>query len=390
MNSKTIKYIIIILLLPVVPLKATAQTGIYYSTNGQLSSSLINQLYQDQRGFIWISTEFGLNKFDGTHFTHYKHIDNDSTSLINNHVRGVFEDSYRNLWIRCLGGLMLYHPETDDFELIKIEGKEGRHVTNIMELHNGEVWGITTGDTIFRINLTQKVIEPIDEINRKLHLKSFSSIYEDTRRNLWFISETQGLLCFNPKSEEIQHFKYPDVPDNNISAIKEDQNGNLFIGTLTKGLCLYDWEKKVFQPIPYENKQNLPIKHLAFTEGKLLIGTDGKGIKAYNPATHQIEDYPVNAAPFNLGTAKVHSILQDKDKNLWLGIFQKGIVFLPAHRERFEYIGHKLLHNNPIGTGCIMSIFKDKDNHLWIGADNEGIFELDTNYKQVRHYYPGI
>ena len=119
MNSKTIKYIIIILLLPVVPLKATAQTGIYYSTNGQLSSSLINQLYQDQRGFIWISTEFGLNKFDGTHFTHYKHIDNDSTSLINNHVRGVFEDSYRNLWIRCLGGLMLYHPETDDFELIK-------------------------------------------------------------------------------------------------------------------------------------------------------------------------------------------------------------------------------------------------------------------------------
>ena len=389
MNSKTIKYIIIILLLPVVPLKATAQTGIYYSTNGQLSSSLINQLYQDQRGFIWISTEFGLNKFDGTHFTHYKHIDNDSTSLINNHVRGVFEDSYRNLWIRCLGGLMLYHPETDDFELIKIEGKEGRHVTNIMELHNGEVWGITTGDTIFRINLTQKVIEPIDEINRKLHLKSFSSIYEDTRRNLWFISETQGLLCFNPKSEEIQHFKYPDVPDNNISAIKEDQNVNLFIGTLTKGLCLYDWEKKVFQPIPYENKQNLPIKHLAFTEGKLLIGTDGKGIKAYNPATHQIEDYPVNAAPFNLGTAKVHSILQDKDKNLWLGIFQKGIVFLPAHRERFEYIGHKLLHNNPIGTGCIMSIFKDKDNHLWIGADNEGIFELDTNYKQVRHYYPG-
>lgn len=173
MNSKIIKYIIIILLLPVVPLKATAQTGIYYSTNGQLSSSLINQLYQDHRGFIWISTEFGLNKFDGTHFTHYKHIDNDSTSLINNHVRGVFEDSYRNLWIRCLGGLMLYHPETDDFELIKIEGKEGRHVTNIMELHNGEVWGITTGDTIFRINLTQKVIEPIDEINPETPFKEF-------------------------------------------------------------------------------------------------------------------------------------------------------------------------------------------------------------------------
>ena len=104
---------------------------------------------------------------------------------------------------------MLYHPETDDFELIKIEGKEGRHVTNIMELHNGEVWGITTGDTIFRINLTQKGIEPIDEINRKLHLKSFSSIYEDTRRNLWFISETQGLLCFN---QNLKRYNTSNIP----------------------------------------------------------------------------------------------------------------------------------------------------------------------------------
>lgn len=391
MDMKTIKCIIITMLFLMIPSRSMSQKGTYYSANEQLSSSLINQLYQDQRGFIWVSTEFGLNKFDGTHFTHYKHVDNDSTSLLNNHVRGVFEDSYQNLWIRCLGGLMLYHPETDDFELIKMKGEKdaARHVTNIMELHNGEVWGVTTGDTIFRMNLVGKVMEPIDGINQKLRFTGFSSIFEDKQKNLWFTSEVQGLVYYNPESGEIRHFRYPDIPDNNISAIEEDNHDNLFIGTLTRGLCLYDGERKTFIPIPYKNKQNLSIKKLAFIDGKLLIGTDGEGVKVYNPKIQQIEDYPIDTSPFDLNTAKVHSILQDRNKNLWLGIFQKGIVFLPAHRERFEYIGHKLLHNNPIGTGCIMSIFKDADNHLWIGADNEGVFELNSNHKQVKHYRPG-
>ena len=386
---KAFRYAIFIILLLLVPSKSTSQTGTYYSANGQLSSSLINDLYQDQLGFIWISTEFGLNKFDGMHFTHYKHIDNDSTSLIHSHVRAVYEDSYRNLWVRCLRGLMLYRPETDDFEVINMKGRKGSvHVTSLKELSNGEVWGTTTGDTIFRMNLAQRTMEPIDGINDKLRLTTLNAIFEDSQRNLWFSTETQGLVCFNPKSEEILRFRYPDIPENNISAIEEDEKGNLFIGTLTKGLSLYDREKSSFVPIPYKNIQNLPIKKLAFIDGKLLIGTDGKGVKTYNRELRQIEDYHINATPFDLSTGKVHSILQDKDENLWLGIFQKGIVFLPAHRERFKYIGHKLLYDNPIGTGCIMSIYKDDGNHLWIGADNEGLYELDADHKLIRHYHP--
>lgn len=390
MNLKTYRHILAILLFLLVPCRSLCQTGTYYSANGQLSSSLINQLFQDHRGFIWTSTEFGLNKFDGTHFTHYKHIDTDSTSLVNNHVRAIFEDSYQNLWIRCLRGLMLYHPETDDFELIKMKGREGTvHVTSLKELRNGEVWGTTTGDTIFRMNLARKLMEPVEGMNRKLELSTINAIFEDTLGDLWFPSETQGIVCYHLKTGEIQRFRYPDIPENNISAMEEDDEGNLFVGTLTRGLCLYDREKQRFIPVPYGSIQNLPIKQLAFIDGRLLVGTDGKGVKTYNPKTRQIEDFPIDAAPFDLSTGKIHSILQDRDKNLWLGIFQKGIVFLPARKERFEYIGHKLLYNNPIGIGCIMSVFKDADNHLWVGADNEGVFELDTLYKTVRHYRPG-
>ena len=70
-----------------------AQTGKFYSTDKELSNSLINAVYQDRKGFIWIATENGLNKFDGTRFSIYRHNATDSTSLKNNYVRTLFEDS---------------------------------------------------------------------------------------------------------------------------------------------------------------------------------------------------------------------------------------------------------------------------------------------------------
>lgn len=58
-----------------------AQTGKFYSTDKELSNSLINAVYQDRKGFIWIATENGLNKFDGARFSIYRHITADSSSL---------------------------------------------------------------------------------------------------------------------------------------------------------------------------------------------------------------------------------------------------------------------------------------------------------------------
>ncbi|KAA6307281.1 Sensor histidine kinase TodS, partial [termite gut metagenome] len=69
------------------------QIGTFYSTDHELSSTLINGIYQDRRNYIWIATEDGLNKYDGVRFTVYKNFPNDSTSIKNNYVRSLFEDS---------------------------------------------------------------------------------------------------------------------------------------------------------------------------------------------------------------------------------------------------------------------------------------------------------
>ena len=61
----------------------SAQSGRLYDTEDGLSSTFVNYLYQDSRGYIWIATEYGLNKYDGIHFTNYLHDANDSSSLRN-------------------------------------------------------------------------------------------------------------------------------------------------------------------------------------------------------------------------------------------------------------------------------------------------------------------
>ena len=60
-----------------------AQTGKFYSTNNRLSSSLINQILQDKRGFIWIAAEYGLGRFDGLRFSNYKHVHRKLKELTN-------------------------------------------------------------------------------------------------------------------------------------------------------------------------------------------------------------------------------------------------------------------------------------------------------------------
>ena len=85
-----------------------AQTGRFYTTDKGLSSSLINHFLQDSKGFIWTATEYGLNSFDGLRFTNYWHVSGDSTSIKNNNVRTLFEDSRQNLLIGCIDGLMKY------------------------------------------------------------------------------------------------------------------------------------------------------------------------------------------------------------------------------------------------------------------------------------------
>lgn len=371
-----------------------AQTGKFYSTDKELSNSLINAVYQDRKGFIWIATENGLNKFDGTRFSIYRHNATDSTSLKNNYVRTLFEDSRGNFWIGCINGLQRYDRATDNFHELFISRKDGRknpHITSIIERRNGDLWIATSGQGAISLkkNSNPASFHIETELTDRIGSNYLNVIFEDSRQNLWIATEEKGLYRYSPESKELKSYKAPyHIAGDDVSAICEDAHGQIFVGTLTKGLFrLSSRQEGNFEPVLYQNRMNLNIRTLIIdTRGKLIIGTDGEGVKEYQPQQDIIVDSEINAGPFDFSKSKVHSLIEDKDHNLWLGIFQKGLILVPGISNKFDYYGYKSIHNNTIGSSCVMAIHTDEQAIIWIGTDNDGLYAINDQGKQLRHY----
>src|SRR5688572_9048136 len=79
-----------------------------YDTRDGLSHYQVNCLHEDSKGFLWIGTEFGLNRFDGVTFEKWFHSPGNSTSLINNNIITITEDLHQHLWISTEKGISVY------------------------------------------------------------------------------------------------------------------------------------------------------------------------------------------------------------------------------------------------------------------------------------------
>lgn len=367
-----------------------AQTGRFYSTDKDLSNSLINKVYQDKRGFIWVATEDGLNKFDGNRFIVYKKNKNEPDALLNNYVKTLFEDSKGRFWIACINGIQIYDQATNTFQTIPIEHNRDNMApqtsANIIELQNGEIWLGTYGGGI--ISLKDNKFIPQEELNRKIQSYFIQTIYEDSKQNIWIATENKGLFCYTPSNGQVQNFTAPgQLTSEDISCFCEDKEGTLFISTLNGGLMKLNPSSKQFTAIPYKGNNRLSIKTLTIdNNNNLYIGTEGFGLKIYNRNTNNIEDYDVHNGIFDLSSSKVHSVLEDKDGNLWLGIFQKGLLMIPSMPNKFNYYGYKSFPKSEIGSSCVMSILVDRQNVAWIATDNDGLYAVNDEGKQILHF----
>jgi len=94
-----------------------SMTGSLFASD-KLSGGLITCVCQDRYGFIWVGTEYGLNKFDGYRFTTYFHSRQDSATLVDNEISTIYMDRQGRLWVGCSKGLTCYDYEHDNFLLL--------------------------------------------------------------------------------------------------------------------------------------------------------------------------------------------------------------------------------------------------------------------------------
>ncbi|MDR1331195.1 MAG: response regulator [Tannerella sp.] len=368
-----------------------SQTRKIFSTDQGLSSSLVNQVYQDRQGFIWIATEYGLNRFDGRRFYIYKRVPGDSTSLKDNYVHAIFEDRSGNFYVGTIAGVMLYDRATDSFRELEMR-RDGRrvspHIMSIIQRREGDIWLITSGQGVFSAAEGSDVFVAETGLNASLTSLFLSVLYEDSQQRIWLGSSDDGLNCYYPQTGETKQYKTPVISSDNISAIVEDMHGDVYVGTLTKGLNRYDAASQTFLPVAYGADVDLFIKSLVCDRhNSLYIGTDGQGLKRYSYETEAIEDFEIHTPPLDFSKGKIHSVLLDRNRNMWLGFFQKGLVLIPTSESKFDYYGYKSISGNPIGSNPVTAIYRDSRRVLWIGTDNDGIYGVDGQGRRVSHFF---
>lgn len=348
------------------------------ASNGQLSSSLVNKIVQDSKGYIWIATENGLNLFDGTRFrTYYK--GNEGSSLLSSYVRTVHESSDGRIRVGCINGLMEYDPRTDSFSKIPmyVGGKEVMsHVYDICELSSGEIWIATAGAGILSYDVEKNEARGIEKLSKLVGSDLVSSIYEDSSHVVWIGTENRGLSRYYPSSGKVRCYRMPEIPGNVVQCFIESEQGDILVGTLDGGICRYNRRTERFETVPSDLPRTDRVVTMVNYEGKILVGTDGNGVQVYENGRVS-RNLEIPSAPDGGRQLKVLPILKDRDGNLWLGLYQRGVVCVPRKRYKFNTFGKILYGNNPIGDNCVMAILGDKDQSLWISCDNEGVYHVD-------------
>ncbi len=371
-----------------------SQKKLLFDYNEGLSNSLINEVYQDHIGFIWVATEDGLNRFDGIKFKSFEGNNDDNKGLKANFVTSLFEDRKGNLWIGQINGLQVYHHNTESFNEIKIFINDKQihpYVSDITEAPNGDIWITTSAFGLIKIDHTVERARYSTRLNQKLCSFYLECLFLDSDGVLWIGSDNDGISTYNLNTGEIQNFSKSKsepfyLPGNDITDICEDHKGNIYIGTLKSGLLKYNKQSQVLSSIKSSDPddKDIPVKSLLFDSKKRLwAGTDGKGLRKLNSKTGLLEKMHPGSSSFDFSKSKIHSITEDNVGNIWLGIFQKGLYLFPEAKELFNHYGYRAFGENSIGSNCITSLNGNKDD-LWIGTDGDGIYHMDLKSHHIK------
>jgi len=373
------------------------------SVDDGLSQSKVNCIHQDSRGYMWIGTLEGLNKYDGYEFTVFQKDINMPGNLSGNFIQCIFNDSKDNLWIGTeSGGLNLYirnsnqfiHFKNDSSSAIKISSND---VNTILEDSRGNLWlGTGNGLDLFDFE-NKKVINYLPNISDDFSpgKNNINALFEDKYNNFWIGTSEYGLCLFDRDTKTFTCFKHKihdkfSISDNDIRSIYEDSQSNLWIGTYNGGFNLFDRAKKIFyrfSPDP-TTKESLTAKAiLDYDKDNLWIGTRN-GLYLFNINSHKFIRYahdPHN--PSSLSQNNVQAIFKDLKGDFWFGT-KNGINFLNTTSMPFIHYRADKDNNKCLNHKSVSSILEDSRGDLWFGTVEGGLNRLNRETGIYKYYTP--
>lgn len=336
-----------------------------------LPQSSVYSMLQDKQGNIWVGTMNGISKYNGLNFENYSKKD----GLSENRVTSSSLDNAGNIWFgHWSGGITKYDATTKKFtEVLPEKYKLSKTITCIIADKAGALWFGTEGQGLLKyangdFNLFTT--------NNGLPSDAITSLMINKGGDLW-IGTTKGIVTYNNK------FTSFDIalPSQAITALFLDNKGDVWIGTADAGLLRINATDKQLKQ--YTTNQGLASNNIITLyqaeSGSIFIGTYDGGVCKYLPQL-ELNNYKGSvfqtiSTQHGLSNNRVLSIIQDREKNIWIGTFFNLNQYFD---EQFEIYGE----NEGLPNSLVWSVIEGANNDYWIGTEG-GLFQFIPDAYQV-------
>ncbi len=349
---KVLRKLIFILVLAVIaPLHAASADYVFKILDARqgLTSSQINCIMKDSRGFVWFGTPAGLYRYDGYIYKHFQCDSQDGSSLPDSYIESI-QEMDGDLWVKTPADYCIYHPETESFE-------------RDMRLAFSKI-GMKDVPTI---------------------------IYVDRHKNMWGYIPGRGAICYNTQQQLHYEFGYTNdangIPQGNICSIGECKDGTILVYDDGRMVCceVVPQQHVVWTNIDLAQQKLRKTKTLrVFADQMDNLWLYGQGtLFLYNKKTKMWDTHIGDELGLSGVTVDhaVNAMGGDRSGNIWVGTNRHGLVRINVNTHEMEYVTIKSMSpfRTPKTNIGIRSIYVDDTDLLWVGTAKSGVAYTGQN-----------
>ena len=342
---------ILTLLLLAVPLAAAA-VYLFKTLDARdgLTSSQINCILKDQRGYVWFGTPAGLYRFDGYTFKIFQCDSQDGSSLPDSYIYSIQEALDGTLWIKTAAGYCIYHPQSESFE------RDMKQAFARM--------GVELPPSI---------------------------IYIDKHKNVWGAIPNKGVICYNMQQQLLFEFGYTDdahgVPQGTICSISECRDGAVIVYDDGRIVCC----DVMHQQHTVWATHDIANQKLRKTNTLRVFADQMDNIWLYGQGTLFVYNKSSNTWDTSIGNQlgltgigvdnSVNGMGGDRNGNIWIGTDRSGLIRMNVNTREMEVAETKNMNTGQLNTDVVrvQSIYVDDTDLLWVGTEKSGVAYYGKN-----------
>ena len=342
----------------------------------RFSSGLINDICQDKYGYIWVATDFGLNKFDGYRFTQFIHHPDDSTTVQTNTVTCLFCDKEGQLWVGTSRGMDRYDYASGSFIHYPFADGARPRIRKIIQMSDGGLVACTSGyHGLYVIGKKENKIFQ----GGNADMQYVNSIMQDSKGRFWqsaydpvfSMRDAAGVHRLKSQTGFVVDFA--------------ERNDEILIFGM-HGIMSYRNDELSVADIDLQALQNTDVviqRVFRDRQGNIYIGTRGDGLYCLAAGSKKLEQVSCVTKDMDLQTAKISAITEDRNGNLWLGCQSKGLVMLKQTPPQFQT--WKLQYQGTPLSSTITSICEGDGDIVWCTVQGNGVYGFNQNGQIVAH-----